>query len=464
MSDGCAASRCRTCLTQLWQRSDRRAHARAHRWYAAAVAASAGTRRHAFDSDQALAQKLQPLIATGRFDPPWVRDLAAAVHEPEERVRQRTAQAGHAGRRVSGRARSVLRQRAHRRAGRYCGLARAASTAPSMRRAIATQSGSAASVRSRSWSSSIASATLAACMMRTYCVRQRLARLAARRAATRRVPAGRYTHPVVRLGFKPRRGRQTLPGRFDSCCLPPLIRRAACRFRARRRRTASISISQVIHDNLASVCPALPRCLTVAAAAARSRQACWPTCSSDRRRRMPFAQLLVGTETADDAAVYRLNDEQAVIATTDFFMPIVDDPFDFGRIAADQRAVRRLCDGRLAAPGAGHPGHADQRAAAGCHPRDPARRRGDLRRRQAFRSPAATASIRWNRSTAWPRSASCIQSNLKRNSEARAGDALVLGKPLGVGILSAALKKGSLDAARLSRDDRHHDAAEPCRA
>ena len=46
------------------------------------------------------------------------------------------------------------------------------------------------------------------------------------------------------------------------------------------------------------------------------------------------AQLLVGIETADDAAVYQLNDEQALIATTDFFMPIVDDPFDFGRIAA----------------------------------------------------------------------------------------------------------------------------------
>ena len=45
-------------------------------------------------------------------------------------------------------------------------------------------------------------------------------------------------------------------------------------------------------------------------------------------------ELLVGIETADDAAVYRLNDEQALIATTDFFMPIVDDPFDFGRIAA----------------------------------------------------------------------------------------------------------------------------------
>src|SRR5213594_3567928 len=44
--------------------------------------------------------------------------------------------------------------------------------------------------------------------------------------------------------------------------------------------------------------------------------------------------LLVGIETSDDAAVYRLNDEQAVVATTDFFMPIVDDPYDFGRIAA----------------------------------------------------------------------------------------------------------------------------------
>ena len=48
----------------------------------------------------------------------------------------------------------------------------------------------------------------------------------------------------------------------------------------------------------------------------------------------PFANLMVGTETADDAAVWRLNDDQALIATTDFFMPMVDDPFDFGRIAA----------------------------------------------------------------------------------------------------------------------------------
>ena len=47
-----------------------------------------------------------------------------------------------------------------------------------------------------------------------------------------------------------------------------------------------------------------------------------------------FADLMVGTDTSDDAAVWRLNDSQALVATTDFFMPVVDDPFDFGRIAA----------------------------------------------------------------------------------------------------------------------------------
>lgn len=48
----------------------------------------------------------------------------------------------------------------------------------------------------------------------------------------------------------------------------------------------------------------------------------------------PFADLMVGTETSDDAAVWRLNDQQALVATTDFFMPVVDDPFHFGQIAA----------------------------------------------------------------------------------------------------------------------------------
>src|SRR5580692_6331691 len=63
-----------------------------------------------------------------------------------------------------------------------------------------------------------------------------------------------------------------------------------------------------------------------------------PAALADLLRRSPSAQvfpgMLVGTETSDDAAVYQLNEEQAVIATTDFFMPIVDDPFEFGRIAA----------------------------------------------------------------------------------------------------------------------------------
>src|SRR3546814_5164837 len=61
-------------------------------------------------------------------------------------------------------------------------------------------------------------------------------------------------------------------------------------------------------------------------------------CSSDLLSVMPtmqaFPDLLVGIETGDDAAVYRINDEQAIVATTDFFMPIVDDARDFGRIAA----------------------------------------------------------------------------------------------------------------------------------
>ena len=63
-----------------------------------------------------------------------------------------------------------------------------------------------------------------------------------------------------------------------------------------------------------------------------------PAILSEMLATMPLrglpSDLLVGTETADDAAVYRLNDEQALVATTDFFTPVVDDPYDFGRIAA----------------------------------------------------------------------------------------------------------------------------------
>src|SRR4029077_13220351 len=55
----------------------------------------------------------------------------------------------------------------------------------------------------------------------------------------------------------------------------------------------------------------------------------------------PFANLLVGTETGDDAAVWRLDDETCIVATTDFFMPMVDDPFDFGRIAGNNYGFLR---------------------------------------------------------------------------------------------------------------------------
>ena len=71
-----------------------------------------------------------------------------------------------------------------------------------------------------------------------------------------------------------------------------------------------------------------------AAAAASSRRRCCSSCCRRSRRSAPIKQLLVGTETGDDAAVWQLDDNTCIIATTDFFMPMVDDPFDFGRIAA----------------------------------------------------------------------------------------------------------------------------------
>jgi selenide,water dikinase len=157
-------------------------------------------------------------------------------------------------------------------------------------------------------------------------------------------------------------------------------------------------------------------------------------------------ELLVGTETADDAAVYKLNDTQALVATTDFFTPIVDDPYDFGRIAAtnaisDVYAMgarpifalalvgmpldklplevigRILAGGESVCAEAGIP-------IAGGHSIDVL---------EPIYGLVALGLVD-------PR-------NVKRNSTARPGDILILGKPLGVGILSAALKKGKLSDA-----------------
>jgi selenide,water dikinase len=159
-----------------------------------------------------------------------------------------------------------------------------------------------------------------------------------------------------------------------------------------------------------------------------------------------FAQLLVGTETSDDAAVYRLNETQAIIATTDFFMPIVDDPFDFGRIAA----TNALSD--VYAMG-GTPILALAIVGMPIKVLAPEVIREILRGGEAV---CAQAEI----PIAGGHSIDSVEpiyglvalgtvhpDHVIRNSAARAGDVLVLGKPLGVGILSAALKKDQLDAA-----------------
>ena len=157
-------------------------------------------------------------------------------------------------------------------------------------------------------------------------------------------------------------------------------------------------------------------------------------------------ELLVGTETADDAAVYKLNDTQALVATTDFFTPIVNDPYDFGRIAA----TNALSD--IYAMGA-KPIFA--LALVGM-PLDKLPLEVIGRILAGGESVCAEAGI----PIAGGHSIDVLEpiyglvalglvhpDKVKRNSSAQAGDVLVLGKPLGVGILSAALKKGKLSEA-----------------
>jgi selenide,water dikinase len=159
----------------------------------------------------------------------------------------------------------------------------------------------------------------------------------------------------------------------------------------------------------------------------------------------PVAALLVGRETGDDAAVYRLNDEQAVIATTDFFMPIVDDPFDFGRIAA----TNALSD--VYAMG-GTPIFA--LAIVGMPiktlPADVIREilRGGESVCRAVGIPIAGGHSIDSVEPIYGLVAIGLVDprDVKRNSTALPDDVLILGKPIGVGILSAALKKGWLDA------------------
>jgi selenide,water dikinase len=157
-------------------------------------------------------------------------------------------------------------------------------------------------------------------------------------------------------------------------------------------------------------------------------------------------ELLVGTETSDDAAVYRLNDTQALIATTDFFTPIVDDPFDFGRIAATNAISDVYAMG----------GKPIMALAIVGMPLDKLPVSAIGRILQGGESVCAAAGI----PIAGGHSIDTLEpiyglvalglvhpDRVKRNSSAKAGDVLVLGKPLGIGILSAALKKGKLSDA-----------------
>lgn len=161
-------------------------------------------------------------------------------------------------------------------------------------------------------------------------------------------------------------------------------------------------------------------------------------------------ELLVGIETSDDAAVYRLNDAQALVATTDFFMPIVDDAFDFGRIAAANalsdvyamggtpimalalvgmpiNVLSTATIGRILEGGASICREAGIPIAGG-HTIDSV---------EPIYGLVALGLVHPDR--------------IKRNAGAQVGDVLILGKPLGVGILSAALKKNQLPAAGYER-------------
>jgi selenide,water dikinase len=156
-----------------------------------------------------------------------------------------------------------------------------------------------------------------------------------------------------------------------------------------------------------------------------------------------YPDLLVGIEHGDDAAVYRLNDEQAIVATTDFFMPIVDDPFEFGRIAATNAlsdvyamggrplfalAIVGMPIGKL-------PNEVIRQILAG----------GESVCKAAGIPIAGGHSIDAPEPIYGLVGIGVVNPRrVKQNAGGQAEDVLILGKPLGVGIYSAALKKGAL--------------------
>lgn len=156
-----------------------------------------------------------------------------------------------------------------------------------------------------------------------------------------------------------------------------------------------------------------------------------------------FAPLLVGAETSDDAAVWKLDDNTCIIATTDFFTPIVDDPRDFGRIAATNAISDVYAMGGkpiFALAILGMP--------LGKLPVEMVR---DILEGGASICAEAGIPVAGGHSIDVPEPiyglaviGTCKPEHVRRNSDAKPGDALILTKALGVGVYSAALKKGIL--------------------
>ena len=157
-------------------------------------------------------------------------------------------------------------------------------------------------------------------------------------------------------------------------------------------------------------------------------------------------ELLVGIETADDAAVYLLNENQALIATTDFFMPIVDDPYDFGRIAATNAISDVYAMGGTPIMALGLVGMPINVL--------PLEVIGSILRggQDVCRDAGIPIAGGHTIDSVEPIYGLVVlglvhPSRVKKNSGAKVGDVLVMSKPLGVGILSAALKKEMLPPA-----------------
>jgi selenide, water dikinase len=167
---------------------------------------------------------------------------------------------------------------------------------------------------------------------------------------------------------------------------------------------------------------------------------------ADQPATAPFRQLLVGTETADDAAVWQLDAETCIIATTDFFMPMVDDPFDFGRIAATNALSDVYAMGGKPIMALAILGMPVDKIPTGMV--------REILKGGAAVCAAAGIPVAGGHSIDCPEPVyglavvgTCRPEHVRRNASVQDGDVLILTKPVGVGIYSAAIKKGELSPA-----------------